>query len=1558
MAVSLATAALLCCTLFPAFPQPAAAREEPAVTETATASTEPLRVLVTLRSPSLLEQFGKDALGTPETAPAAAQMEAQQKAVLDQIRALYPEAEAGAYCNVLLNGFTCTVPEAYLDPIRALPEVESVQRLPEILIPEMSGAAALSGLPAFAAETGCTGEGQVIAVIDSELSTDHPMFSALPDTVETRIGKEDVAACIAGGALHLELDPDQAYRSSKLPYAVDYVDTDPYGGVEDPGQYHGTHVTGIAAGKPFVSKNGRTISGIAPDAQILFMAVGGGGGYIDGEAALLAIEDAIALHADVINMSWGSFIENYQDNLFAQVFDAADKAGVSICTSAGNSDNGSSSLRRNNYPESPDVSTIDDKTETGRRAFVVASADNQISYRRGVLRFAGEDIVYLPSLNRSGRLSYLTDLLPMGDYAYIDYAEFTSEDLLSAENADLSGKLLLVRHSLLPPEAIARAAGERSAIGVLLADAAADEGGSGIFCPDPDVPVAFISPAAAAQLAGAQSKIVQNPGAETEVDAQTKMSFYSSWGTGHSLDLRPDITGIGGSVESAAYEGGTEIMSGTSMASPYVAGCCAVVRQYLHEQGIEAEGLELTDIVRRMLMNSAVPYTEHNLFVTPRRQGAGLVSLENLMQTKAILTGPEHDAKVNLYDRIGDSFDFEVTLTNLSDEDVTFSDAQLRLTTDDTTVNDSGLTIISGQRPLDCTADLSPLTSIAAGESRTVLLHAALDHAQTAGISAAFVNGFFIDGFLLLSEADNCADISIPVCGYYGDWAELPVYSTDSLLCTSHLGPCLANVTMPLRESIPLIDRILDRAPAEERAEAVSIPDLYRLLYRYATQEEQKLFECGNGDVWISPNGDTLYDVLDSISFEIRRQAMAHYTIKDADGNVLYEGEKALLPPLNDPQVAPRARPIVTLPLNADEMRFAEGDYRVRTEMWIDYPDARSHPQVLELPFHVDTTAPEMYCEVIYKDDRKYLQIQATDNGEMDCAFIVANCADPSRRQEGLNDLQRLVLFNAMRGSNTHPYFDTPAQPLPYVCEQFIPQALRDEELLYDYAEMLPVYLNAYGAYQTEYDITGLTNVSVVLMDKAWNFAAYDAPGGAEMTLKEGVWLDAGKGLMEFYGNTVRFVNFFDGAVSTWNYTLQDHILTLTSPGETLTRKLYFKKTTHALYGEEGTDSYGELLYWPQVRTLEEFPFHTINECTPLLCAIYETRTGKHVTSCTPSIFTPTQMNFWLTTQEDGDQAQIYANVNLVNGICNCQGLGQFNILTKPAAAVDPGIYVCEEEGFYLVFREDGCSGQFLVYETNQWAGLYEFVNPEFTYTQDESGNTVFVIDGEEIPGYISAGEEGMIEVFLESAGNFRLTRTETPLQDAGQFRSSTRLLELVIRYHEAVTGKPADLYTSDGITDEGGSFWFEGGTQYRIDPFTLVCKDEKGRSIDLMHPPVLPEDAYSLEDLSEMALHDFEKKTGRTDCDVKAKIAPDGCVELSFVNPDEADDFVHYTVDPVTCTGTDQDGSPVNLPETGNQDPGTAALTVTALLLLAGGLILCTAARRKADPGSVPVIL
>ena len=255
----------------------------------------------------------------------------------------------------------------------------------------MSNAAALSGMPAFMEKTGCTGEGQVICVIDTELYTDHPMFAALPETVVPRLSKEDVTGIIQSGTLHKNVDPDKAYLSSKIPYAVDYVDQDLYGGVPDEECYHGTHVSGIAAGNAFVSSDGRTVSGMAPDAQLIFMAVNVG--YrIDDEAAFQALEDAVTLHADVINMSWGGLIENYADNLFADVLDAADRAGITVCTAAGNDDNGTSSLQRSNYPESPDVGTIDHKVEPGNNSLVVASADNNATYQRGVLRFEGEDM--------------------------------------------------------------------------------------------------------------------------------------------------------------------------------------------------------------------------------------------------------------------------------------------------------------------------------------------------------------------------------------------------------------------------------------------------------------------------------------------------------------------------------------------------------------------------------------------------------------------------------------------------------------------------------------------------------------------------------------------------------------------------------------------------------------------------------------------------------------------------------------------------------------------------------------------------------------------------------------------------------------------------------------------------------------------------------------------------------------------------------------------------------------------------------------------------------------
>ena len=62
-----------------------------------------------------------------------------------------------------------------------------------------------------------------------------------------------------------------------------------------------------------------------------------------------------------------------------------------------------------------------------------------------------------------------------------------------------------------------------------------------------------------------------------------EMSGFSSWGVSPDLQLNPEITAPGGNIYSTLTNGHYGTMSGTSMASPQVAGMGALVLQYLHQ---------------------------------------------------------------------------------------------------------------------------------------------------------------------------------------------------------------------------------------------------------------------------------------------------------------------------------------------------------------------------------------------------------------------------------------------------------------------------------------------------------------------------------------------------------------------------------------------------------------------------------------------------------------------------------------------------------------------------------------------------------------------------------------------------------------------------------------------------------------------------------------------------------------------------------------------------------------------------------------------------------------
>ena len=200
------------------------------------------------------------------------------------------------------------------------------------------------------------------------------------------------------------------------------------------------------------------------------------------------------------------------------------------------------------------------------------------------------------------------------------------------------------------------------------------------------------------------------------------------------------------------------------MASPYIAGCAALCDEYMKKQGIELAGAEKPQRIKNLLMNSAVPFSEDGILMSPRRQGAGLAALDRITDDKVIMTGESGKAAVELRDELGESFSFTLDITNISGEDIKFSASDIALTTDGHEAdNNTGKVYIAGQEKLSSTNDLPEEITVPAGKTITKEITIDIDPQQIAALDEVFTNGFFIEGFISLSGAENCCDISIPL---------------------------------------------------------------------------------------------------------------------------------------------------------------------------------------------------------------------------------------------------------------------------------------------------------------------------------------------------------------------------------------------------------------------------------------------------------------------------------------------------------------------------------------------------------------------------------------------------------------------------------------------------------------------------------------------------------------------------------------------------------------------------------------------------------------------------
>ncbi len=115
----------------------------------------------------------------------------------------------------------------------------------------------------------------------------------------------------------------------------------------------------------------------------------------------------------------------------------------------------------------------------------------------------------------------------------------------------------------------------------------------------------------ATQLKTSEVKVVAN-GNTISVPNTVKgsMSDFTSWGTTPDLEFKPEITAPGGNIWSTLNNNKYGNMSGTSMASPHVAGGSALVLQRV-DKDFKLTGEARAKMAKKLMMSTAVAHVDN-----------------------------------------------------------------------------------------------------------------------------------------------------------------------------------------------------------------------------------------------------------------------------------------------------------------------------------------------------------------------------------------------------------------------------------------------------------------------------------------------------------------------------------------------------------------------------------------------------------------------------------------------------------------------------------------------------------------------------------------------------------------------------------------------------------------------------------------------------------------------------------------------------------------------------------------------------------------------------------
>ena len=896
------------------------------------AADEEVHVIILFEQKSLAKKgfSTKDLLENEKAASYSSSLKKQQLSLVDRIEreALGgEELEIRYQFTVAVNGVATVVPYGRIEQILAVDGVADVYleeryELDETVQPDTATAGEMVGSYSAWAD-GYTGAGSRIAIIDTGLDLSHPSFSEGGYYYSLGISaasfgkkisdynlltKEEIKKALPNLSISADKNPpkaDDLYRNAKVPFAYNYVDDGldvSHDAEGDSNGDHGTHVAGIAAANRYVphydadgdlyyDKQELGVTGVAPDAQLVVMKVFGVGGGAYSSDYMAAIEDAIWLNCDSVNLSLGSGSagRSYGSKSDQQILDSFRNTDTVVTVSAGN--NGA--WGENVLTGTGMTYTTDVRMHTGgspgsyTNSFTIASVTN--TSMSGVMgKFNGVAAIPGDTSETYGAKNFST-LDTSEDQSGTTYDYVFLGDPVKGEgiyglpenyaNVDVKGKVVLISRgnsSFADKANAAIQAGAAAAVIYNNAPGSINMNLTGYNFPNPAVMIEQ-SKAKEILAASTQDETTGLWGGKMTVSAKAetlhgvadgyKPSSFSSWGTTENLDLKPELMTPGGNIYSTLNHSSYGMMSGTSMAAPSAAGGAAIMAQYIKEHKLsKQEGLTVRALAMALMMSTSEPLTDPDTGVTysPRQQGSGLMQLQEAVTSPAYLLVGEkegNDGKVKL--TFGDDaertgvYTGSFSVQNLSDSplhyalsgkvttmaveeiegedymsdsayaldaNVTFSaDGKsvyvYDLNGDDKVDEQDALVLLQAANgthdaldaetvqkyDLDAdgtitTADAQLYLAAVKGDKSVVDVYAVtyevpangsmnvsftvrLTDGDKAWLNGHYPNGSYIEGFLYADSCDGDGrQLSVPMLGFYGSWAEPSMYDKSVYL--------------------------------------------------------------------------------------------------------------------------------------------------------------------------------------------------------------------------------------------------------------------------------------------------------------------------------------------------------------------------------------------------------------------------------------------------------------------------------------------------------------------------------------------------------------------------------------------------------------------------------------------------------------------------------------------------------------------------------------------------------------------------------------------------------